>query len=58
MFQHPFAKKIFEGSLEENWTAEAFHAKCDGNGPTLILVRTTEGRIFGGFTDQSFEGGL
>jgi len=55
LFSHPFAKKIFSASADSNWTAEAFHKICDGKGPSLTLIRTTEGKIFGGFTEVSFD---
>ena len=31
-----------------NW--EKFHEKCDNKGPTLVLIKTTKNKIFGGFT--------
>ena len=38
---------------------EEFHRLCDNKGPTLTLVKTTENKIFGGFTplDWKSEGG-
>ena len=38
----------------DGWVAQEFHARCDNRGPTLTLIRTTEGYIFGGYTDQSW----
>ncbi len=29
---------------------EDFHKHCDNKGPTLIIIKTTSNRIFGGFT--------
>jgi len=34
--------------------ASTFHARCDGEGPTVTIVETTLGVMFGGFTDQSW----
>ena len=30
--------------------SEEFHKACDNQGPTLILIKTTKNRTFGGFT--------
>jgi hypothetical protein len=31
------------------------HAKCDDKGATVTIVKSTEGYIFGGYSDQSWE---
>ena len=36
--------------------ASVFHQKCDNHPLTLVLVETTEGVRFGGFSKQSWEG--
>lgn len=36
--------------------ARSFHSKCDMAAHSLVLVETTDGRRFGGFTSQSWEG--
>ena len=36
--------------------AQAFHEKCDGARSTLVLIETTQGRRFGGFTTCSWGG--
>ena len=33
--------------------ASIFHSKCDGKGPTLIIIRAGQ-NIFGGYTDVSW----
>lgn len=55
LFAYPFARMIFHASAENKWSAEAFHAICDGKGATLTILRTSDGRIFGGFTSVSWE---
>jgi len=35
----------------------AFHATCDGKGPTVTVIKTSEGNIFGGATDGSWGSG-
>ena len=43
----------------DGWTAAQFHAKCDDKGPTLTLIKSTGGHIFGGYADKpwSSQGG-
>ena len=41
---------LFRAS-KDGFRATDFHNKCDGENNTLILVKTTNGRRFGGFTD-------
>ena len=36
---------------------EDFHKYCDNKGPTLTLVKTTNNKIFGGFTPLNWESG-
>ena len=36
--------------------AKIFHQKCDGKQITLVLVETTKGARFGGFTTQTWDG--
>jgi len=35
-------------------TASKFHAACDKKGPTIVIVETTTGNVFGGYTDLSW----
>lgn len=37
-------------------SAETFHSKCDKARATLVLVETTEGRRFGGYTSENWRG--
>ena len=32
-----------------------FHQLCDNKGPTLTLIQTTTGSIFGGFTSTNWD---
>jgi len=34
--------------------AANFHDKCDNKGPTVVIVESTDGYVFGGYTDQSW----
>lgn len=42
-------KLIYRASQDGN-TAARFHEKCDGHGPTLFLVKSELGYLFGGYT--------
>jgi len=33
-----------------------FHSACDNQGPTVVIVKTTAGAVFGGYTDKSWSG--
>ena len=34
--------------------ASDFHSKCDNMGPSLVVIQTTTGYIFGGYTSKSW----
>ena len=38
------------------WGAGTFHSYCDGRGPTVTIVSVSSYYIFGGYTDQSWQG--
>ena len=42
---------------KDGFRAAQFHAMCDGKGPTLTVITTTAGHVFGGYTDQSWHSG-
>ena len=42
-------------SSREGPTAAAFHAACDGRGPTLTLIRSNTGCVFGGYARAPWE---
>lgn len=39
---------------EHGWLAYDFHRHCDDQGPTLVIIRSTSGAIFGGYTAIGF----
>ncbi len=41
---------------EHGYTAQSFHEYCDNKGPTLIVIKSSGGWIFGGYTTQSWNG--
>lgn len=40
---------------ENGFTAKDFHQYCDNKGPTLILIKTSNNEIIGGFTPLNWE---
>ena len=46
---------IYRGS-RDGWGASNFHSRCDRKGPTVTVVRSSNGYIFGGYTEQHWEG--
>ena len=46
--------KLLYRASEHEYSAESFHDYCDDKGPTLIVIKSSEGYIFGGYTTQSW----
>jgi len=44
---------LFDSALDGD-VVSTFHANCDGEGPTVTIVETTLGVVFGGYTDLSW----
>ena len=40
---------------EKGSDSKEFHKYCDNKGPTLVLIKTTKNKIFGGFTPLNWE---
>jgi len=36
--------------------ASSFHSACDNKGPTIVIVQTTSGAVFGGYAGESWGG--
>ena len=41
---------------QDGFEASQFHSKCDDKPNTLIIVKSVNGNIFGGYTKQSWSG--
>ena len=51
--------KLLYRTSEHEYSGKSFHRYCDYvQGPTLIIIKSTKGWIFGGYTTQSWSGGL
>ena len=48
-------KLLWKGS-RDGFAASKFHSNCDGKGPTLTVIQSTDGVIFGGYTSLSWNG--
>ena len=47
-------KLLWRGSTD-GFTARAFHKRCDKQGPTLTVIESTEGWIFGGYNPSNWQ---
>eukprot|EP00979_Chaetoceros_neogracilis_P012637 scaffold3389_cov188-Chaetoceros_neogracile.AAC.12 len=43
--------KLLYRASRDGWTAADFHAICDGKGATIVVAKSSDGYIFGGYTD-------
>ena len=48
--------KLLYRASEHEYSAESFHEYCDDKRPTLVVIKSTTGYIFGGYTTQSWSG--
>ena len=47
-------KKLYKASFD-GFSAQDFHNKCDGKNFTVTIIMSKTGRIFGGFTEISWD---
>lgn len=47
-------KLLYRGS-RDGFGAKNFHQKCDNQGPTLVVIKSNHGKVFGGFTDVDWD---
>ncbi len=50
--------KLLYRASEHGYSGESFHKYCDDKGPTLVVIKSSEGWIFGGYTTQSWSGSI
>ena len=48
--------KLLYRASEHGYTSESFHNYCNDKGPTLIVIKSSGGWIFGGYTTESWSG--
>ncbi len=49
--------KLLYRASEHYYSAKYFHEYCDNKGPTLVVIKSREGWMFGGYTTKSWSGG-
>ena len=49
--------KVIYRASNNRYTGESFHGYCDDKGPTLIIIKSSGGWIFGGYTTKSWKAG-
>ncbi len=47
--------KLLYRASEHGYTTKSFHKGCDDKGPTLIVIKSSGGWVFGGYTTQSWK---
>ena len=47
----PMKFKLLYRGTDNVFSAVQFHKKCDSKGSTLTLLKSSKGKIFGGYTD-------
>lgn len=53
----PYEELNFEliySTINDDWSDEGFHKKCDNTNNTLVIIKTTGGLVFGGFTSKTW----
>jgi len=45
---------LYSGSTH-GWEPSKFHELCDEKGPTITVMKSKAGRVFGGFAMQSWD---
>ncbi len=50
--------KLIYRASEHGYTAYSFHQYCDNKGPTLIVIKSSGGWIFGCYTRKSWHNGI
>ena len=47
--------KLIYRASQHGWSPARFHQLCDRKGPTLTIMRSGAGRVFGGFTKEAWQ---
>jgi len=48
--------RLLYRASRDGWDASDFHCLCDGKGATVTVVKSSDGYIFGGYTDAAWGG--
>lgn len=55
ILREPSKLSLLYRASRDGLTAEAFHERCDGHAPTLTIVKSEGGFIFGGYTQEAWD---
>ena len=47
-------RKLLYRATEDGFGAYKFHSKCDKQPNTLVIIKSTSGNVFGGYTEQDW----
>ena len=47
--------RLIYRASEHGYSAKSFHECCDDKGPTLVVIKSSGGWIFGGYTTKSWK---
>jgi hypothetical protein len=53
--QNQTLKMIYQAS-KDGFNSSVFHSKCDGNTGTLVVIKSSNSNIFGGYTQADWSG--
>jgi len=46
--------KLIYRASKDGYSASTFHSKCDNQGPTIVIIKSNLGNIFGGYNKNSW----
>lgn len=50
--------ELIYSATRDGFTASAFHGLCDDDMPTLVVIKSKDGYLFGGYATESWDGTL
>jgi len=53
--EKPFKFKLLYKGTTDGDTNDIFHKRCDNKGPTISIIESTDGQIFGGYASKSWD---
>ena len=54
MFERLRSAELLYRLTDDGGTPQSFHSKCDNKGPTIMIVKTEDDRVFGGYNSTSW----
>jgi TLD len=47
--------ELLYSATRDGFSASAFHTKCDNKGPTVVVIKSANGNLFGGYAAASWD---